>query len=291
MSTKTAAAHLTIDGHDIALSNPDKVLYPQDGYSKHDVVDYFRSVAATMLPHTRGRPMTLRRYPDGIDSEGFFQKEASRHFPEWIRVEAVPQRSSSTPVHHVICDDAATLAYLAGQACLEFHVALSTTADLERPVVVVIDLDPPSNTSLAVLREVAGAMCDRFADNGLEPYVQATGGRGFHVVAPLTGDTEFDAVRAFARDIADSAMRDDPDRLTTEQRKAQRGERIFLDTNRNAYGQTMIAPYSLRARRGAPAATPLRLSELRRADPRDHGLANMTRRIQRHGDPWAALGR
>ncbi|GAA4615354.1 non-homologous end-joining DNA ligase [Saccharopolyspora hordei] len=284
------SAQLEVQGHRFELSKPDKVLYPEEGYRKQDVVDYYRSVAGPLVAHARGKPLTMRRFPDGIDGSGFFQKEASDHFPDWVRVVGVPQRGDRGVVHHVVLDDEATLLYLAGQACLEFHIGLSTVEDPERPVLVVLDLDPPDGTGLDELRAVTRRTCDRFRDAGLDPHVQATGGRGFHVAAPLRGDREFDEVRAELRELAEAAVRDDPDRLTVEQRKDKRGDRIFLDTNRNGYGQTMIAPYSLRARPGAPAATPIDLAELGRVGPQSYGLANMARRLAQKDDPWADLG-
>ncbi|MCI2420772.1 non-homologous end-joining DNA ligase [Saccharopolyspora sp. K220] len=283
------AEQLEIDGRQIELSNPDKVFYPEDGYRKRDVVEYFRSVAAVMIAHTRSKPLTLRRFPDGIASSGFFQKEASDHFPDWVRVVTVPQRGEPGAVHHVVADDAATVLYLANLACLEFHVGLSTVDDLDRPILAVLDLDPPDGVELAELRAVVGRMCERFRDAGLSPRVQATGGHGFHIAAPLRAERGFDEVRSAIRELAEEAAWDEPQRLTVEQRKAKRGDRIFLDTNRNAYGQTMIAPYSLRARRGAPAATPLDLDEVARVTPQSYGLANMARRLAQKDDPWAGL--
>lgn len=270
-------------------SNPDKVLYPQDSFRKQDVFDYYRAVSGQLIAHARDKPVTLRRFPDGIGAEGFFQKEASRHFPERIPRASVPQRGGGPPVHHVLVDDEDALLYLADQACLEIHIALSTVEDLERPVLAVLDLDPPEDVGLATLRDVVRTMCERFADEGFAPHLQATGGKGFHIAAPLNGDHGFDEIRSQVRELADRAARDDPQRLTTEQRKNKRGDRIFLDTNRNAYGQTMIAPYSLRARPGAPAATPLDLEELGRANPRSYGLSNMARRLAQKSDPWRDL--
>nr|WP_237710771.1 hypothetical protein [Saccharopolyspora spinosa] len=156
------AAQIEVEGRRIELSNPAKVLYPDDGYRKHDVVEYFRSVAAVMVAHTRGKPLTLRRFPDGIGSGGFFQKEASNHFPEWVRVASVPQRGGQGVVHHAVVDDAATLLYLANLACLEFHVGLSTVDDLDRPILAVLDLDPPEGADLAGLRYVVRLVCERF---------------------------------------------------------------------------------------------------------------------------------
>ncbi|RCW43169.1 bifunctional non-homologous end joining protein LigD [Halopolyspora algeriensis] len=278
-----------VDGRSIELSRPDKLLYPQDSYSKRDVAGYYHSVATVMVPHLRGRPLTLRRFPDGLEGEGFFQKEAPGYLPDWIRVAEVPQRGSGGPVHHVVAEDAATLLYLANQACLEFHMLLSTVDSLERPDLLVLDIDPPEGTRSTELRSVVRDLCRRFERNGLVPHIQATGGKGFHVVAPLAGEEDFEQVRRWAGTMAMEAAESDPERLTTEQRKDKRGTRMFLDINRNAYGQTMIAPYSLRARPGAPAATPLESGELARAAPGGHGLANMARRLRRKRDPWADM--
>ncbi|MGW1679492.1 non-homologous end-joining DNA ligase LigD [Saccharopolyspora sp. NPDC002376] len=229
------------------------------------MLDHYRAVAEVMVARTSGKPLTLRRFSDGIDEGGFFQRDGHH-----------PRNAVSAVVHHVVLDDPAILLYLAGQARLEFHIGLATVDDLERPVLVVLDLDPPDGVSLTVLREVVRQRCVRLRDAGLEPHVQATGGRGFHIAAPLRAEHEFDDVRADLQELAERAVRDEPDRLTVEQRKDKRGGRIFLDTNRNAYGQTMIAPYSLRARPGAPAAAgprraqPCDTAVLR---PREHGAA------------------
>lgn len=282
-------ATVEVNGKDITVSNHDKVLYPDDGYTKQDIVDYYRTLANIMLPHLRGKPLVLRRFPDGTHAEGFYQKQASQHFPDWVRVESIPQVTSVQPVRHVVCDDAATLVYLATQACLEFHVFLSTVDDLDRPVVAIVDLDPSGQITLSDLRRITQGICDRFRDAGLVPHVQATGGKGFHVTAPLSATTNFDDVRAAMQDMAKNAARDDPDWLTTEHRKDNRGNRVYLDVDRNAYGQSMIAPYSLRARPGAPAATPLELSELPRATTNGYRLVNMRRRLAQKTDPWANI--
>jgi bifunctional non-homologous end joining protein LigD len=279
-----------VAGHDIDVSNLDKEFYPEDHLDKGDVIEHCRSVAETMLPHLAGRPLTLRRYPDGIGASGFFQKDASDHFPRWMRIVEIPQRTGGT-VHHVVCEDAATLVYLANQATIEFHVALSTTDDLERPDRLVIDLDPPSGVAVSTLHSVARAARDLYTELGLTPFVQATGGRGYHVVAPLDRSCDFEAVRALATGIADHLASRDPDLLTTAQRKQRRGDRIFLDAGRNSYGQTFIAPYSLRARPGAAVATPLDWDELGRSAPDGHTAATIRRRLAQKTDPWADIDR
>lgn len=273
----------------IEISNPDKPLYPGAGITKRDVADYYHGVAEVVLPHLRDRPLTLRRFPDGIDENGFFQKEASEHFPNWVRTVEVPQRTQSGVVHHVVCDDAATLIYLANQACLEFHCWLSPAQALDHPDRMVVDLDPADGIGVPDLRETARGVRALMHKNGLAAFVQTTGGRGYHVVAPLDGSTVYDEIRTLARRIADEMAAEDPQRLTTEQRKDRRGERIFLDTARNAYGQTAVAPYSLRARAGAPVATPIDWSELGRVEPASYTITNIDRRLVQKSDPWARL--
>ena len=281
---------LRISDREIALSRPDKELFPADHLTKRDMIDYYRSVADVMIPHLAGRPLVMRRFPDGIDADGFIQQEASRHFPDWLNIAETPRRDGPGTVDHVVCDDAATLVYLANQATVEFHPWLSTTRDLERPDRLVIDIDPPQGTDVATLRRVARSLGDLFGSVGLTPFVQATGGRGFHVVAALDGSEDYEFVRTLARDMADHLAEQDPDLLTTAPRKERRGDRIFLDVNRNAYGQTSVAPYSLRSRPGAPVATPLDWSELGRATPDRYDPRRIRRRLARKADPWAAIG-
>jgi bifunctional non-homologous end joining protein LigD len=274
---------------DVELSNVDKVLYPDDGVTKGEVIGHYRSVAPVMLPHLAGRPLVLHRFPDGIGTKGFVQQEAGEHFPEWIPVAELPRRGREGTVGHVVCEDEPTLVYLANQAAIELHGWSSTVDAPEHPDRLVIDIDPPDGVEVTALRAIARQVRDRYAEVGLTPYVQATGGRGFHVVAPLDASADFTFVRALAADLADHLAAEHPDALTTAQRKQRRGDRVFLDVNRNAYGQTFVVPYSLRARPGAPAATPLDWTELGRATPNGHTIRTMPKRLARKKDPWATM--
>ncbi|MBE1495240.1 bifunctional non-homologous end joining protein LigD [Amycolatopsis lexingtonensis] len=270
------------------ISHEDKVFYPDDGLTKGDVVGYYRDVADVMVPHLRGRPLTLRRFPDGIAKQGWFQKHPGEHFPDSVRVERVPRRGGGTD-DYVVCDDAETLEYLANQGTVEFHVWLSTVDAPERPDRLVLDLDPPDRTPVAELRATARRIRDEYERAGLTAFVQATGGRGFHVLAPLDAKSDTEVVLDLSRALADRVAAADPDRLTTAQRKEKRGDRIFLDANRNGYAQTFVAPYSLRARPGAAAATPLDWRELGKADPDGWSLAKEKQRLARKDDPWRDL--
>jgi bifunctional non-homologous end joining protein LigD len=280
---------LRIDDRTIFLSNPDKVLFPDDGMTKKGLVDHYREVADAMLPHLRGRPLTLRRFPDGIDREGFFQKEASDFFPDWLRVVKVPRREDGPPVRQVVCETEADLVYLASLATVEFHVWPSTEDALDRPDRMVVDIDPPDGTGVRELRDVARRIRTAVERLGLTGFVQATGGRGFHVVTPLDATADYDEVRQVARDLVDEMAAADPDRLTTAIRKESRKGRIFLDVNRNGYAQTFVTPYSLRARPGAAAATPLDWSELGRARPDGFDSKRLRRRLGQKADPWRRI--
>jgi bifunctional non-homologous end joining protein LigD len=272
----------------IATSNPQKIFYPEDKVTKSEVVDYYRAVAKSMVPHLTGRPLTLRRFPNGIQQESWFQKEASDYLPDWIRVEKIPQRKSGQ-VRHVICQDEETLVYLANQAAIEFHIWTSTLDSLTRPNLIVLDLDPVPTTEITQLRKLARRVRDLYEEIGLTAYLQATGGRGFHVVAPLDTEADYEVVHTLARETADYLAVKDSERLTTEFRKDKRGNKIFLDAHRNGYAQTFIAPYSLRSRPGAAAATPLDWSELGKAAPNGWNYARVKQRLARKADPWRSI--
>lgn len=271
------------------ISRPDKVLYPDTGYTKADLAEYYEAVAERMLPHLAGRPLVLHRFPDGIDSEGFYQKQAPAHTPDFVETTTVASGNRRGSVRHLVVGDVDTLRFLANQACLELHRWLSHADRIDNPDLVVLDIDPPDGVDLAVLRRTVRKTVDLMGELGLAPHVMATGGSGYHVVAPLDGSAGFDDVRALARAFADRLAADAPDELTTEQRIDARRGRIFLDTNRNAYGQTAVTPYSPRARPGAPVATPIELDELSKVRPDGYDLRSVRRRLARKADPWADL--
>lgn len=276
------------DGREITVSNADKLLYPDDGLSKADVAGYYARIAPVMLPHVAGRALTLDRRPDGIDTDGFIQKSASDHFPDWL--ERVRLEKEGGHVDHVVANDAAALVYLADQGTITFHVPLSKAEAPKTPDRLVFDLDP-SDDDFAKVQTAAEYCREMLEELGAASFVQVTGSRGLHVVVPLTGDGDFDTARDLAKRIAEVLAERHPDALTVAQRKADRGARVFVDYLRNAYGQTMVAPYSLRARPGAPAATPLDWDEALASDmrPDRYGLANMFRRLGGKDDPWAGI--
>ena len=276
----------------IEVERADKLLFPEDGISKGDLVDYYLKMAETILPHMKGRPVTMQRFPNGIAEEGFYQKEAPDYFPDWIQRVSIRVEGSGEEQDQIICDDAATLAYLANQACITPHIWLSRADKLDYPDKLIFDLDPP-NHNFQIVREAAFDLRAALEEVELASYVMTTGSRGLHVVIPLDRSSEFDEVREFARKMGDKLAARYPDRLTIAQRKADRGQRLFLDYTRNAYGQNSITPYAPRPLPGAPVATPLEWSELANADldSQSYRMDNIFRRLAQKEDPWKDMRR
>jgi bifunctional non-homologous end joining protein LigD len=274
----------------VETSNEDKLLYPADGITKGDVIDYYTAIAATILPYLEDRPLTMQRFPDGIDEEGFYEKKRPDYAPDWVDGTTVRTRDGSQK--QIVCSNQATLAYLAQLACLTPHTWLSRRDRLDYPDRLILDLDPPGD-DFEPVRSAAMAARDLFDELGLPVFVMTTGSRGVHLVVPLDRVLGFDETRQFAQAFAaELARRHDRD-LTVEQRKNKRGDRVFLDTSNNAYGQTTVVPYALRARPGAPVATPVEWSELAdtATDARRWCLGNIRRRLGQRDDPWKTLTR
>jgi len=290
MANAGSRERIEIDGRRIELSNTEKVLFPRAGLTKGDLIHYYRRVAPVMLPQIEGRPLSLQRFPDGIEAGGFMQKNASDYFPPWIGRAHLPKEGGT--VDYVLAGDAATLVYLANQAAVTLHTGLARVDRVDHPDRLVIDLDP-SDEDFGKVKRGARAVRELIEALGLVPFVQTTGSRGLHVWVPLDRSASFDEVRRFAGELALRLVARAPEAFTTAQRKSGRGARLFLDVARNAYGQTAVAPYSVRARPEAPVATPLDWSELddRALCPRRYTIVNLFRRLGQKPDPWAKIDR
>jgi len=273
----------------VEVSNPDKVLFPDDRITKADLAAYYAAVAEVMVPHTRGHPVMMQRFPNGIARPGFVQK-AVKSAPSWVRVVEVPKKGGT--VTHVVIGDAATLVWLADQACITPHLLLSRADRLDKPDRLIFDLDPWGDEPAGV-RAAALWMRDLLTDLGLAPLAMSTGSRGVHLVVALDRAAGFDETRRFAWDVADLLARRHPDALTVETRRAARGGRLYLDILRNGYAQSTVAPYAVRPIKGAPVAVPVRWEEVEdsRLDPRRHTLRTTPERIRGDGDPWAGMSR
>jgi bifunctional non-homologous end joining protein LigD len=278
-----------VGGRTVQVSSVDKPFFPDAGLTKGDLIAYYRDVAETMLPPLRGRPLNLQRFPNGVDGKGFWQQGVADHFPDWIRTVTVERRGRGGTVDHVVCEDAATIVYLANLATVTFHAWTSTVEHLARPDLVIIDLDPDPGQGLDVVRAAARAVRAACEEIGLVPFVQTSGSRGYHVVMPLVPGPDVEVVRRFADELALLVAARDPGRLSVEWRKAKRDGRLLLDTARNGYAQTLVAPYSVRPRPEAPVATPIDWDELGRVGPRSYTPTNLRRRLARKPDPWADM--
>ncbi|HEY0948629.1 non-homologous end-joining DNA ligase [Nocardioides sp.] len=276
----------------VEITKPDKVLFP-DGpggrpVTKLGLATYYADVAEVMLPHLRGRPVNMQRFPDGIGGPSFFEKRVPGHFPDWVHTVEVD--TADGPQRQVVMDDARSLVYLAQQACITPHTWLSTAADLDHPDQLVFDLDP-SDEDLVKVRRATRLVRELLDDLGLTCYLKTTGSRGYHVMVPLRPGEDFDAVRGFARAVAERLVERAPDLLTLAARKADRGDRVLVDIMRNGYGQTAVPAYAVRARAGAPVSTPLEWDELSRVRPDRFTIASVRRRLARRADPWADVRR
>jgi bifunctional non-homologous end joining protein LigD len=291
-SIEMHADHVRASGITVKLSNTSKVLFPDDGITKGDLVEYYAQVADWMLPYLRDHPLAMARYPDGITRQRIFQKNPADYYPDWVTSVEVKKQGGT--LRHVVCDKAATLLYLANQACIEFHVFLSRVDSLEFPDQVVVDFDPPGEDGFDAARRCALWLRDLLqGELGLTCYVKTTGGKGLHVHLPLNRRQDFEEARGFARDAAEVLVARHPDVVTIEQRKDARGDRVYADVMRDSYAQTVVAPYSVRARRGAHVATPLHWAEAEDASltAARFTLRTLGERLSATPDPWDGMFR
>jgi bifunctional non-homologous end joining protein LigD len=289
-----------VGSRELSLSNLDKVLWPADSYTKGDLIDYYQRVAPYALPHLKGRPLTLQRYPDGIHGEAFFEKQISRGIPDWVERVTVPTPSGSrSQITFALCNDLPTLVLLANLATIALHVWTSRVPALDEPDFVIFDLDPGERCMLRTLAEVALGVRDLLGEVGLKPLVKTTGGYGAHVVLPLRSGYSYDTAKLFAEIVARQAARRLGESVTLQRTVAKRPQAaVYLDYVQVGLGKTIVAPYSVRARDGAPVSTPLHWAEVeafarRRVAtaPADEfaklNIRTAPKRFEREGDLWA----
>lgn len=246
-------------GHrSVEITHPDKVWFA-DGITKLQVIEYYHRVASYMIPYMKQRPLVMHRFPDGISGTSFYHKEIPDYFPGWIDRATV--RKEGGVVHHVVCNNQATLVYVANQACITPHIWLSKVDKLTIPDRMIFDLDPATSDYTPV-RHTALLLKDILADLGLISFAMTTGAHGMHVVVPIKRELPFDAVRQCARNIAQHIVDQCSQQVTLEVHKEKRGERLFIDTLRNSYGATGVSPYAVRALPTAPVAMPISWDEV-----------------------------
>jgi bifunctional non-homologous end joining protein LigD len=272
----------------VAITHPEKLLFPEDGISKGDVAAYYEAIAPVMVPHMRGRPVTMERFPAGIGRKGFIQKDVSKGFPSWLERVEVPKKDGT--VHHPIVTEARSLLWLANQNSITPHVWTSRAPDLYHPDICVFDLDP-SVDSPEMLRAAALQLRDLLDELGLPSWVKTSGSKGFHIVVPLDGSADTGQAAAFAHAVGTLLVVRDPKNLTQEFHKVDRGRRMLIDTGRNGYSATFAAAYALRPKPGAPVSAPCTWQEIERGTvtPQSFTLRNMADRMAEVGDLWADM--
>jgi bifunctional non-homologous end joining protein LigD len=270
------------------ITHPEKVLFPDDGITKGELAAYYAAVAPVMLPHIRGRPVTMERYPAGIGAKGFWQKDVGRGFPEWLERVEVPKRGGT--VRHALVSDERSLVWMANQNTVTPHVWTSRVPKLNQPDICVFDLDPADDDA-DVLRGAALELRELLLELGLESFVKTSGSKGFHILVPLDGKADAGEVARFAESVGAILVGRDPKHLTQEFAKADRGGRIYIDTGRNGYSATIAAAYAVRAKPRAPVSAPCTWRELERGEvgPRSFTLRTMGRRIAAFGDLWSDM--
>lgn len=271
----------------LRLSNVDKLFFPDEGYTKGDLIQYYASVAPVLLPHLAGRPISMSRYPDGIDHPSFYEKRAPGHQPDWMRTAPVPSDSQGGIIDYLLADSREALMWFANMGCIEVHPFHSTVADLEMPSYAIFDFDPSEGSVWEQV--VAGARLLEVAlrQLGLIGYPKLSGSRGLHVYVPLEPVHDHSRVRRFVGEVGAYLAAADPATVTMEWDKPKRRGKVFVDHNRNAFGQTVASVYSVRPRPGAPVSAPLAWEEIGEIRNGDITIANLWDRLQRFGDLFA----
>jgi len=276
--------------YNVEASHLDKIFFPDAGLTKGDIIEYYKRIAEFMIPHMKDRPVTMHRFPDGIDGNDFYHKNIPDYFPEWI--DRTTAEKEGGEVTYVVCNNSATLVYIANQACITPHIWLSRHDRINYPDKLIFDLDPPEGVEdISPVIFAAKRIREILEESGLKPFIMTSGSKGYHVVAPIKREHTFEEVREYAKRTAKLLAKHESGRLTTETLKEKRKGRVFLDYLRNSYGATSVSPYALRAKPGAPVAAPIHWDELENVPPRRFKLTNIFDRLDDIGDPWKDIFR
>ena len=287
------APRAEVDGREIKLSNLDKVLYPRAGFTKRDVIEYYAAIAPVLVPHLAGRPLTLKRYPNGVEGDFFYEKQAPSHRPEWVHTERVATKSKS--IDFVVVDDVATLVWLANLADLELHTSLSLARSIERPTMVAFDLDPGPPATIVECCRVALLLQGMFDGLGLQSFAKTSGSKGMQVYLPVNADVTYADTKPFAKTVAEVLEREEPGLVVSRQTKTLRKGKVLVDWSQNDEKKTTVSVYSLRARERPTVSTPVTWDEVRATaesgDPEEltFDAGAVRERVAEHGDLFAEV--
>ncbi len=282
----TERVEARVAGRVLSLSNLDKVLYPATGFTKAEVIEYYARVAEVMVPHVGDRGVTLRRFPDGVEAEGFFEKRCPSHRPSWLEATPGPGDRGG-PIGYCLLAETAALVWAANMAALEIHAPMARAGDIDSPTMVVFDLDPGDPATIAECCRVAGDIRDLLGDVGLRSWAKTSGSKGLQVYVPLNRPHTHDHASSFAQAVAQLLEQRHPERVTSVMTRALRRSKVFIDWSQNSRHKTTIAPYSLRARPEPTVSTPVTWDEVDAAaagEPLTFAAAAVLERIDEHGD-------
>jgi bifunctional non-homologous end joining protein LigD len=281
----SARLEVQVEGRSLSLSNLTKVMYPAVGFTKGEVIDYYTRVAPALLPHLRDRPLTLKRYPNGVEGGHFYEKNCPSHAPEWVRKERVDK------IDYCVCDSLATLVWLANLADLELHPSLSLADDINRPTVMAFDLDPGPPAGLAECCEVGLLLRDALGQLGLESFAKTSGSKGIQVYVPLNVDgVDYDhGTKLLSQALARHLEAEHPKLIVSQQKKELRRGKVLIDWSQNDEHKTTVSVYSLRARECPTVSTPVRWSELEDPAGLVFEAPDVLGRVERHGDLFAPV--
>lgn len=280
-----ARVEVDVQGHRLSLSNLKKVMYPGAGFSKGQVIDYYTRIAPVVLPHLRDRPLTLKRYPNGVEAQYFYEKRCPSHAPEWVR------RAEVQGIEYCVCDDLPTLVWLANLADLELHPSLSKVDEILRPTVMAFDLDPGDGAGLAECCEVALLLRDALGKLGLESFAKTSGSKGIQVYVPLNhDDVDYDhGTKPLSKALARHLEAQHPQLIVSQQKKELRKGKVLIDWSQNDEHKTTVGVYSLRARERPTVSTPVAWEELDEPDALVFEAADVLERVDRLGDLFAPV--
>jgi bifunctional non-homologous end joining protein LigD len=285
-----------IDGHRLSLSNLDKVLFPEVGFTKGQLVDYYTRIAPAVLPHLRGRPLTLKRYPDGVEGQFFYEKQSPGHRPEWVRTAAVWSRHNGRTIDFTLADDLPTLVWLAQIGDLELHTSLALAADVKSPTILAFDLDPGPPATIVECARVALDLRAAFEHLGMEAFPKTSGSKGMQVYVPLNAPgITYEQTKPFAQALARLLERRRPELVVSDMRKSLRTGKVLVDWSQNDEHKTTVCVYSVRARERPTVSTPLEWEEvesvLESGDPEELAFTtdDVLARVAEHGDLFAPV--
>jgi bifunctional non-homologous end joining protein LigD len=284
-----------VQGKQLKLSNLDKVLYPATGFTKQQVIDYYVRIAPAMVPHLAGRPLTRKRYPDGVDEEFFYEKNAPQYRPDWVKTAPIWSGRNRRTIHYILADDLATLVWLANLAAIELHPSLSLAEDITCPTMMVFDLDPGPPATIVQCCRVGLWLRDIFQHFGLQSFPKTSGSKGLQIYVPLNTPTGYELTKTFSHALAQLLEQEHSELVVSEMKKQVRTGKVFVDWSQNDEHKTTVAVYSLRARERPTASTPVTWEEVERAlKKKDASLLvfearQVVTRVEKMGDLFAPV--